>query len=300
MPTNGYAWWYVDALSDDGRHGLTIIAFIGSVFSPYYAWRRARAPTDPLDHCAMNVAIYRDKGNRWAMTERSRRAVYQDAATLGIGPSTLSWNGQAFQFTLDEVTAPWPARIRGTIKLHPAALPQRTFALSPDGLHQWSPVAPVARVEVELSSPRLRWQGAAYMDMNTGKAPLESGFNEWQWSRSTRGDETLLLYDTQGSDGSTHSLALRCSRAGKFESFEAPPPAGLPGTRWQMARSTRSESGAAALVRTLEDAPFYARSVIDTKLLGRTGPAIHESLSLTRFRQRWVQCLLPFRMPRRN
>jgi hypothetical protein len=34
----GYIWWYVDALSDDGVHGLTMIAFIGSVFSPYYAW----------------------------------------------------------------------------------------------------------------------------------------------------------------------------------------------------------------------------------------------------------------------
>ena len=30
----GYAWWYVDALSDDGCHGLTIIAFVGSVFRP--------------------------------------------------------------------------------------------------------------------------------------------------------------------------------------------------------------------------------------------------------------------------
>ena len=30
----GYVWWYVDALSDDGLHGLTMIAFIGSVFSP--------------------------------------------------------------------------------------------------------------------------------------------------------------------------------------------------------------------------------------------------------------------------
>ena len=38
VPHGGYAWWYVDALSDDGRHGITIIAFIGSVFSPYYAW----------------------------------------------------------------------------------------------------------------------------------------------------------------------------------------------------------------------------------------------------------------------
>jgi carotenoid 1,2-hydratase len=43
----GYLWWYVDALSDDGRHGLTIIALIGSVFSPYYAWARRRGPTDP-------------------------------------------------------------------------------------------------------------------------------------------------------------------------------------------------------------------------------------------------------------
>ena len=25
-------------MSDDGQHGLTIIAFLGSVFSPYYAW----------------------------------------------------------------------------------------------------------------------------------------------------------------------------------------------------------------------------------------------------------------------
>ena len=40
----GYAWWYIDALSDDGRCGLTIIAFIGSVFSPYYALARRRAP----------------------------------------------------------------------------------------------------------------------------------------------------------------------------------------------------------------------------------------------------------------
>ena len=40
--TDGYVWWYVDALSDDGQHGLTLIAFIGSVFSPFYAWSRRR------------------------------------------------------------------------------------------------------------------------------------------------------------------------------------------------------------------------------------------------------------------
>jgi hypothetical protein len=53
-----YLWWYVDALSDDGRHGLTIIAFVGSVFSPYYAWAHARGPALADDHCAINVALY--------------------------------------------------------------------------------------------------------------------------------------------------------------------------------------------------------------------------------------------------
>ena len=58
VPLNGYAWWYVDALSDDGRYGITLIAFIGSVFSPYYAFRRRSGRIDPLDHCALNVALY--------------------------------------------------------------------------------------------------------------------------------------------------------------------------------------------------------------------------------------------------
>ena len=31
IPKNGYAWWYVDALSDDGLHALTVIALIGSM-----------------------------------------------------------------------------------------------------------------------------------------------------------------------------------------------------------------------------------------------------------------------------
>mgnify|MGYP001372749352 CR=1 FL=1 len=38
----GYHWWYLDAMSDDGEHALTVIVFVGSVFSPYYAAARRR------------------------------------------------------------------------------------------------------------------------------------------------------------------------------------------------------------------------------------------------------------------
>ena len=52
------------------------------------------------------------------------------------------------------------------------------------------------------------------------------------------------------------------------------------------------------MVRTLEDAPFYARSVVSAKLLGEHVTLMHESLSLDRFRMPMVQAMLPFRMPR--
>ena len=57
VPAGGYAWWYVDAVSDDGEHALTLIAFIGSVFSPYYARALRRGPAAAENHVSMNVAF---------------------------------------------------------------------------------------------------------------------------------------------------------------------------------------------------------------------------------------------------
>jgi carotenoid 1,2-hydratase len=52
------------------------------------------------------------------------------------------------------------------------------------------------------------------------------------------------------------------------------------------------------LRETLEDTPFYTRSILDTVLDGKPAEAMHESLSLTRYSSPWVKLLLPFRMPR--
>jgi carotenoid 1,2-hydratase len=64
-------------------------------------------------------------------------------------------------------------------------------------------------------------------------------------------------------------------------------------------RLTRAE-GVPRIVRTLENAPFYARSHIATRIEGVETEAIHESLDLRRFSANWVRMLLPFRMPRRG
>jgi carotenoid 1,2-hydratase len=76
VPPGGYLWWYVDGLSDCGQYGLSVIAFVGSVFSPYYHWAGRR---DPDDHVCINVALYRPGGNRWSMTERGRGSMSRDA-----------------------------------------------------------------------------------------------------------------------------------------------------------------------------------------------------------------------------
>jgi carotenoid 1,2-hydratase len=86
---------------------------------------------------------------------------------------------------------------------------------------------------------------------------------------------------------------------GGVEALTPPPVTPLPPSLWRIRRATRAEGGGATIMRTLEDTPFYARSELRTRLGGTECAAVHESLDLDRFRQRWVQLLLPFRMPRR-
>jgi carotenoid 1,2-hydratase len=284
-------------LSDDGQNGITIIAFIGSVFSPYYAFARRHAPADPLDHCAINVAIYRKHSKRWAMTERPRGAVGRTVSNFAVGPSSLAWDGNSLTIRLDEIAVPVPARVRGTVRLVPTAITSQAFMLSESGDHLWWPIAPCARVQVALDHPHLRWQGDGYLDTNRGSTPLEQGFTDWQWARGATRDGAIILYDAQRRDGSRIDLAISCDPQGRIEAFNPPPAAELSQTGWRLGRSIRSED-AAHLLRTLEDAPFYARSLVAVRLHGEPVVMMHESLSLDRFGMSMVKTMLPFRMPR--
>jgi carotenoid 1,2-hydratase len=108
-----------------------------------------------------------------------------------------------------------------------------------------------------------------------------------------------VLYDVTRRDGGRHSVALAFGADGAARPFDAPPIANLPPTRWRVARSTRTDAGSReAVVATLEDTPFYARSLVAARLNGEPVTSVHESLDLDRFRSCWVQALLPFRAPR--
>ncbi len=300
LAPSGYAWWYLDALSDDGAHGLTLIAFLGSVFSPYYAFARRRGRADPFNHCAVNIALY-GSARRWAMTERSRGALERDQTTLRIGPSSLRWEGRELVVDIAEIAAPIPSHVRGQVRFKPRSVTGRPVKLDAKGRHVWWPVAPHARVEVTMDQPDLSWQGSGYLDHNTGSEPLEDAFVRWDWSRSVDEDGTTVVYDLSRRDGSDLCLAARCNRWGRVQTFDPPAATRLPRTGWRVERRARVDAeGGARVLDTLEDTPFYARSLIAAEGTGTSRVAVHESLSLDRFRSPVVQLMLPFRMPRRR
>ncbi len=269
------------------------------MFSPYYAASRRRGHGDPLDHCAVNVALYGPRGKYWALTERRSTSLSQSASNLTIGHSALHWDGDRLTIDIDELAVPRFVRLKGKITLHPAAMTSRVTALDGAGHHYWWPIAPAARVDVDMKRPALRWNGSGYLDHNAGTRPLEQDFANWTWSRASLPDGAAVLYDAQRRDGSNRSLAYRFDNEGRCQELAPPAPARLPMTGWRIMRETRSDdTGQAGVLKTLEDTPFYARSVVASQWLGERVVTVHESLSLDRFASRWVQTLLPFRMPR--
>ncbi len=267
------------------------------MFSPYYAWS---GRGEPEDHCAINVALYGPRSNRWAMTERRRSALRRSTSALAIGPSHMWWGGNGLEIMVDETTSPIPSKIRGRIRLLPTALTGEAFDLHPNGRHHWWPIAPLARIEVELDNPAIKWSGAGYFDTNFGVEPLEHGFSRWDWCRATHGRGSTLLYEVTLPDGRQDALTLIADKTGAVGTLEPTRNVQLPRSPvWKVERGTRADNAEPArVVKTLEDTPFYARSKVATRLGGETVLAMHESLSLERFRTRIVKLMLPFRMPR--
>jgi carotenoid 1,2-hydratase len=256
-----------------------------------------------MQHCALNVALYQPgNGHKlWALTERGAAAVQRGPDVLSIGPSSLAWDGSALEVRIDEVAVPIPRRIRGTLRLIPTSIERHRQALDPDAQHLWRPIAPCAWVEVRLEQPALSWAGPAYLDTNQGARPLDTDFRDWTWSRGRVSGGTMVSYTVMRRDAPPLSLALRYADAGGVAEVQPPAMVTLPPTRWRISRRAGSDPGAEpAVAATLEDTPFYARSIVATRLLGQPVTIMHESLSLDRFRAPWVQAMLPFRMPRRS
>ncbi|MCR9255128.1 MAG: carotenoid 1,2-hydratase [Alphaproteobacteria bacterium] len=294
----GYLWWYLDGVSDDGTRGITIIAFVGSVFSPYYYWAGRK---DPYDHVAINVALYGKGPNRWCMTERGRNSLTQTPDRFTVGPSHLEWDGERLTVEIEETAVPHLTPVRGRVTLVPELPPGAEVALAEGGSHLWRCLAPAARITVEMDRPGISWEGHGYFDSNAGGRPLEADFVRWDWSRAAlSGGRASVVYDMVRRSGEDLSLGFEFGPDCGMRSFAPPPTRSMGKGLWRVDRWTQADPDITPKVTArLEDAPFYARSLIETKILGEVTVAVHETLDCRRLEQAWVKCLLPFRMPRR-
>ncbi len=298
LAPGGYGWWYLDVVSDDGELSLTVIAMLGSPFSPWYAAARREGPTDPLAFSTFHAALEGRRGSRFALTERGRRAVARDATSLAIGTSSLAVEPGRVIARIDERTAPWGEPLRGRVVLHHEGGAPTPLAIDGEGRHRWWPLAPVARAEVLLDEPSVRFAGHAYHDANIGDEPLEAAFRAWTWSRVTGDIATVVAWDVEPRVGAPRHAALTFGRHGATGDAPELVAVPLPRTGFGLQRTARARRPAdARVLRTLHDGPFYARSLVEVAVAqGGRAVGTHERLDLDRFISPWVQRLLPYRM----
>jgi carotenoid 1,2-hydratase len=280
-----------------------LIAFVGSVFSPYYALaRRNNSVVNPENYCSLNVAIYSPGKNRWAMTERGEKQVSRSPNEFVIGPSSLQWDGNKLTVHIQERAVPFGQKIAGTVELYPTTLFNFSTPLDAAGKHRWGPLAPSARVKVRLNSPVLQWEGNAYLDSNEGDEPISQAFHEWDWSRAEMsGGRTSVIYDVREKNVQENILALTFNPNGTIDHFEAPPRQALPKTFWGIRGHMRNpNSETLAVHKMLENTPFYTRSVLNSELLGEKVLSFHETLSVPKLISTSTQLMLPWRMPRKT
>ncbi len=286
-------------MSDDGKSAVVLIALLGNVFSP--RWARARANGDTtrsLEFSAINVAVHGPSRTRWAMTERSSASILRAPDDLAIGATELHWDREGTLVAhVDERTAPWGQALRGTIRFTPTVRTGAQVDLDGRGRHLWFPHAPRGRIEVDFQEPALSFRGHGYFDANAGEEPLEEAFRSWHWSRVSTDDSIALAYDVTLRDGTETGRGVKVLPSGDTLPLLTGAPRPLGATTFGLARHVRAEPGAPVrLVRTLENGPFYARTLVETTLDGTRAVGMHETVSLDRFASSWVRFLLPFRM----
>ncbi|TYC61791.1 carotenoid 1,2-hydratase [Rhodobacterales bacterium] len=283
-----------------------MIAFIGSVFSPYYHWSGRKAPEN---HVALNVALYGPAGAVWAMTERGRGSLTRSQDSLRIGRSHLAYGRGGLAIRFDEMALPWPGqrllpkRVTGEIFIHQPSCECEVFRnLDPLGHHLWWPVFPRAKALIISDDvPGGGWQGEAYHDFNAGERPLEADFIGWDWARGPlSGDAGAVLYDAKLADGSRRSFGLSFSPDGAAREFPLPARQTLRPGFWGVEGGISCDAGLSPeLLGKLEDTPFYRRSLVRTSLEGEGVEMVHETLDCRRLANPLVRLMLPFRMPRR-
>ena len=217
LKPHGYQWWYVDAISEDQSYSLTMIIFVGHVFSPHY-FRARQTETEPKlrpeSFCAFNISLHAltnsavkqlGSPSLWVLNEYSTNApelpaqqVQRDCHSFKINDSQWLQTKDEVLININEVTKAFfqrmSSKIIGQVRLKLKRF-HHEIPLDHARKHHWMAIAPFAEINVDLEQPNLSFKGRAYHDGNWGEEPLENAFKSWTWSRAELSQGTCVLYD---------------------------------------------------------------------------------------------------------
>lgn len=284
--SGAYRWFYADAHA--GPYTVVCIFMVGAVFSPRYA-AAARRGARPLDHCAVNCAVYRG-GRRiaWAFTEH----MGADAgdASLRIGTSRFAYGaGGTVEIVVDERTAPWGRPLRVDLVLEPSAPPAPEVRVDGQGPHRWEARLPRARARLAVDGEEAR--GVGYHDTNHGPERLGAALRGWRWTRVHGPETTWIRYRPPAPARGLEVVAAADGTTLRDAILPAEP---LRRSGWGLALPLRLAAGPVELPApaVLESSPFYAR-------LEATAPTLHavgEVADFRRFDSPLVRWMAHFRM----
>lgn len=321
-----YEWWYLDAISTDGRNAFVFIWFAGLPFSPDALTNHERGrPASARDHVAMFTAVYVDgKQIAYALNRHaeSEFAASREGLRVRVGQSSLvQRDGGELVAFVDAPMLFGGGRLSGDLRVCPAGPDGGGIGeVAGDADHVWNPLVPSCSVAGSLrltgGDGSEKWssefEGRGYLDHNYGRRPLTEGIRRWHWGRAHLGDTTIVYYHTEPTSGPDESvlaviddspIGVNCSDV-RFSATDWRRRVLCP--RFPNKVEIRGLRGSERVTFTarrrhvVDWGPFYMRFLCDvTAMIGGrelTGTAITEYLDPRGLRARWLRPLIKTRI----
>jgi carotenoid 1,2-hydratase len=220
----------------------------------------ARRGGRPIEHSAVNFALYHEGVRRlWVLSEYPRAEVVSPGQ-LRIGRSTLTYSGAGtVRMDVEDWTAPWGRPVRASLTLEPMTPVGEVVRLMPELPHYWQALAPRAKARLEVPSLGVEADGLGYHDTNHGDELLGARLSGWHWARTHREDATVVDYYLPDGVAPLRVVAgergVRCERGAVQETHCTSM------TGWGLRVPPRLHAGNEVVgeARLLESSPFYAR-----------------------------------------
>jgi carotenoid 1,2-hydratase len=254
-----YRWFYADVTA--GEYSAVFIFMVGSLFSARYSAGVHRGAR-PLEHCAVNFALYHQGvRRRWVLSEYPAASVQRRGRALRIGRSLFEYAPDGtVRMEVDERCAPFGGAVRARLVLEPQAPATEELQLVPGLPHYWRVLAPRAKARLEVESEGVESEGLGYHDSNHGAELLGARLPGWHWAR-VHGPETTVV-DYHLPEGvaplrvTADALGTKSERRPLLAEAR---PTNLTG--WGLRVPAHLYAGGTVVgePRLLESSPFYAR-----------------------------------------